>query len=139
MEDIAFRYSDAEVQSLSFDGEAALQKKHRSLKLTDLICDSTVESGVLLSGRKYSHVLWTHKSFEVVVSSDSIATQADLNFLQEFWKAKFKYVSLKSGSTWGDYFEVATEGGLFPLSYIEDVRSLKEVSFVLSTVNPEPL
>jgi len=40
------------------------------------------------------------------------------------------------GSTWGNYVQIMTESGKFPLTHIEDIKDLPEVSFNLSYANP---
>jgi hypothetical protein len=59
-----------------------------------------------------------------------------LAFLQDFWTARFKYLSVLKNAAWGNYVQIMTESGKFPISYIDDIRDLPEVSFNLSYANP---
>ncbi len=135
MKEIALRYSDSKLTELAFDQNAENQNMFDTVKCTDIIVNTTEESGILLNGRKFNHLLYKHKDIEIVISSDEISTDI-LEFLQEYWSARFNYISLQKDSTWGNYVQIMTESGKFPLSYIDDIRDLPEVSFNFSYANP---
>lgn len=135
MKEIALRYSDEKLTSLAFDENALNQELFETVKCTDLLVNTTEESGILLNGRKFNHILYCHKDIEVIISADEIDSDT-LAFLQSFWTARFKYISIYKNSIWSSYVQVMTESGKFPLSYIDDIRDLPEVSFNLSYANP---
>ena len=136
MKEIAFRYCSTKLTDSTFAENAQDQLTFETVKCTDPIVNTTEETGILLNGRKFNHLLYKHRDFEVVISSDEIDSDA-FEFLQAFWVARFKYISLKKNSTWGSYVQIMTESGKFPLSYIDDIRDLPEVSFNLTYANPE--
>lgn len=136
MKEIAFRFSNTKLTNLAFVENAQDQLTFETVKCTDPIVNTTEETGILLNGRKYNHLLYKHRDIEVVISSDEIDNDV-FEFLQFFWVARFKYISLYKDSIWGNYVQVMTESGKFPLSYIDDIRELREVSFNLSYTNPE--
>jgi hypothetical protein len=135
MKEIALRYNDTKLSDLIFVENASNQITFETVKCTDPIVNSTEESGILLNGRKFNHLLYKHRDMELVISSDEIDNDV-FDFLQSFWVARFKYISLFKGSTWGSYVQIMTESGKFPLTYIEDIKDLPEVSFNLSYANP---
>ena len=135
MKEIALRHSVSKLTGLTFDENASDQMTFETVKCTDPVVNTTEESGILLNGRKFNNILYKHKDIEVVISSDEIDSDT-LDFLQVFWSARFKYISLFKGSTWGSYVQIMTESGKFPLTYIEDIKDLPEVSFNLSYANP---
>jgi len=134
MPEIALLYSDTILTSLTFDDEAEDQELFTPLKWTDPVINTAEDSGTLLNGRKWNHVLWKHYELDIVISADEIDATM-LAFLQAFWTAPFKYLSIY-GSSWGDYIQVMTAGGKFPVGYVEDLKDLPEVSFTLSYTNP---
>lgn len=135
MKEIALKYSDTKLTDLTFIENASNQNTFETVKCTEPIVSTTEETGVLLNGRKFNHLLYTHKDFEVIISSDEIDSDV-FEFLQSFWVARFKYITLFKGSTWGNYVQIMTESGKFPLTYIEEIKDLPEVSFNLSYANP---
>lgn len=136
MKEIALRYSDERLTSLVFDENSTNQKLFETVKCTDLLVNKTEESGILLNGRKFNHILYCHKDIEVIISANEIYYSEILDFLQSFWIGRFKYIAIQKDSIWGSYVQVMTESGKFPLSYIDDIRDLPEVALNLSYVNP---
>lgn len=138
MNEVAIRYSDVKLTNLTFDEFAQNQMKFKTVKCTDLIVNTTEETGTLLNGRKYNHLLYKHNEIEIIISADEIDRTILRTFLQVFWAAKFKYLSLYDivAAEWSNYIQVATEGGRFPLSYIDDVRELREVQFMFTSMEP---
>jgi len=136
MKEIALRYTNQKLTSLVFDENAPNQRLFETVKCTDLLINKTEETGVLLNGRKFSHMLYCHQEIEIVISADEIYNSEILDFLQNFWIGRFKYIAIQKNSIWSNYMEVVTESGKFPLTYIDDIRNLREVTFNLSYVNP---
>jgi hypothetical protein len=135
MKEITLRHSISKLSNLTFEENASDQLTFETVKCSDPILNTTEESGILLNGRKFNNILYKHKDIEIVISSDEIDSDT-LVFLQAFWSARFKYISIYKDSIWGSYVQVMTESGKFPLSYIDDIRDLPEVSFNLSYANP---
>jgi hypothetical protein len=135
MKEIALRHSVSNLSNQTFEENASDQMTFETVKCTVPVLNTTEESGILLNGRKFNNILYKHKDIEVVISSDEIDNDT-LAFLQAFWSARFKYISMYKSSTWGNYVQIMTESGKFPLSYIDDIRDLPEVSFNLSYANP---
>lgn len=103
-------------------------------------------SGELLTGRLYSHLKFARNTYEFVISADEFTQNDGLDtdrfeFLKAFWLAPFIYLALMpvSGSYWvdtdvPDYIQLQPVGGAFPLSYLEEIELLKEVSFQFEAV-----
>lgn len=136
MKEIALRYSDERLTSLDYDENSTNQKLFETVKCTDLLVNKTEESGILLNGRKFNHILYCHRDIEVIISADEIYHSEILDFLQSFWIGRFKYIVIQKDSIWGNYVQVMTETGRFPISYVDEIRDLPEVALNLSYVNP---
>jgi hypothetical protein len=132
MKRIALRYSDTKLSPLTFDDEATNQVKYETIKLSDLIPVLTKENGKMLSGRSYSHTLYSHFLLDLTISSNEI-DNTNFTFLKNYFAAKFKYISLlnveSSSGIFTDYKQVFIDEDKFPLSYVEDIKYLREVSF----------
>lgn len=136
MKIITLRYSDTKLATLEYDNLAINQNSFEGVKLTTPIRNTTEDSGVLLNGRKYSNLKWVNIEQELVISSDEIDNNI-LEFLQNFWTSRFKYISLLEGfGVWSNYIRVVTEGGPFPLTNINDLKELPEVALKLSYSEP---
>jgi len=137
VKEIALRYGDERLTSLAFDENASNQELFETVKCTDLLVNKTEESGILLNGRKFNHILYCHKDIEIIISADEIYHSTILDFLQNFWISRYKYIAIYKNSTWSNYMQViTTESGRFPISYIDEIRDLPEVTLYLSCVNP---
>jgi hypothetical protein len=118
------------------------QRTFRTVSCMRPFLTTTQEQGIMLNGRKFSHILYAHKEIEVTISSDEVNSEEVLEFFEAFWKARYKYISLKyETDSWdgSKYIEVMTEGGRFPVEYIDGIADLPEITFKLFTVNPETL
>lgn len=146
LENIALRYSTTELTDLSFDVGISTtnQKFFRAID-----CKSNEVSerqvGRLLTGRAYSHLKYTIETYNIIISADELLKSdgQDLNrfnFLKAFWKAPFIYLALMptDGNYWKNtdvpnYIRLTQPSGAFPISYIDELIDLKEVTFQLET------
>ncbi len=135
MEQIALAYSDTIFTGLEFDEDLATQKLFETIKLTEPTITTTRVQGTLLNGRVYDHKLYTRKFIEVTISSNEINTSI-LSFLQTFWDSNFKYIALFNDDPMY-YVQVYTDGGDFPVEYVEDIKYLPEISLKLYYVEVE--
>lgn len=135
MDRIALRYSDSVLSSFEFDADAEQQELFETVKITDPISSTTRVQGTLLNGHVYDHILYTRKFIEITISADEIDGSI-LSSLQSFWSAEIRYIAYKS-TTWGNYIQVYTDSGDFPINYLEDLIFLREVSFKLYYVDVE--
>jgi hypothetical protein len=118
------------------------QRTFRTVSCMRPFITTAQEQGIMLNGRRFSHILYVHKEIEVTISSNEINSDEVVEFFESFWKARYKYISLKyETDSWDGckYIEVMTEGGRFPVEYINGIADLPEITFKLSTVNPEVL
>jgi hypothetical protein len=132
---LALRYTTEKLDDLTFDEEAEYQELFETIKCTEPVVNTTTASGVLLNGRKFNHLLYKHKDFEVIISADELDADK-LEFLQGLWGAMFIYASLYKNANWGDYVQIMTDGGKFPLTYIDELEYLPEVPFNFSYAEP---
>jgi len=134
---IAIRIADSILDDLSFDN--ALTNDEQRLFETISCFPAQVKtiesSGTLNNGKNYSHLLYSHKEYIVTISSNELDTDAT-GFLISFWLSNYKYISIYENSQWSDYILVKSDGGLFPIEYIENYRNLPEITFKFETVNP---
>lgn len=141
MEVIALRLSDIKLPSgTGYDNTIAanLQQNFETIKYFPPSSNVTYEQGVLNNGRQFQHLLYSHLEHEITVSTNEL-NAVSLAFLREFWKAQYKYISIYETANfgWSSYRAVRTEGGLFPISYIEDIIHLPELTLKLIEINPE--
>lgn len=137
MPNIAIRRTEQMLGELTFDDVIGSDEQ---LKFATISCQpanvSTTEiQGTLLNGRNYSHLLYTHKEYKVTISANEL-TPEKIEFLLLFWLSPFKYISINNGGTWQKYIQVRTEGGAFPIEYIDDCKYLPEINFNFITANP---
>lgn len=132
MKEVALRYSNTRLSELVFDENATNQNLFECVKVTDWVVNKSEEGGVLLNGRRYSHQLYSHKEIEVTISANEIDEEV-LGYLQNYWGALYKYIAIYNNGNWSNYTEVATESGKLPITYVDDIRDLREVSLNLIT------
>ncbi len=130
MSRIALRISDTELEGVAYDDLATNQYAFECVEFPRPIVSNERDAGKTLSGRVYSHLLNTSTIYSPVVSADEL-DDTKVTFLEEFWNANKKYIALYDGTAWGNYIEVVTEAGDFPLSYVDDLEDLPEVSLKL--------
>ena len=140
MAKVTLRYTTTPLTVFPYDGVATEQEEfittiyHDPLPLT-----SPIQTN-LLSGRKVTHPGFTHLQYDFEISADEIP-DAIKTFLIAFWQAPHKYISTNSGTVavpiWSDYKEVQLPAGLIPLSYLQDLDVLPEITLQLTTVLAE--
>lgn len=144
MSTIILRYSDTPLTSLTFSGTATEQYEFDpAINLPPVPVQELVQ-GKLLSGRRYSHILYTHLLFDFTISADELSDVIDITdtpdvmpaskaFIRDFILAKYKYISYPAGS---NYIEVIKEGNGIEVTYIEDYIYLPEFRLQLITASP---
>lgn len=143
MSTIILRYSDTPLTSLTFSGTATEQYEFDpAINLPPVPVQELVQ-GKLLSGRRYSHILYTHLLFDFTISADELSEIGDIDtpiempaskaFIRDFILAKYKYISYPAES---NYIEVIKEGNGIEVTYIEDYIYLPEFRLQLITANP---
>ena len=124
------------VYSSSID--ATLQQSFETIKYMPANSNVVVEQGTLNNGRQFQHVLYSNKEHEITLSTNEISATV-LTFLKAFWKSQYKYLSAfqYANNAWSDYVQVNTEGGLLPITYIDDIIHFPELTMKLIEVYPE--
>jgi len=128
---IALRISDTELEGVAYDDLATNQYRFDCVEFPRPIVSNERDVGKTLSGRAYSHLLSRSKIYNPVISTNEL-DEMKLAFLESYWDANKKYIALYDGTSWGNYIEVITESGDFPLSFIDDLEDLPEVSLKLT-------
>lgn len=82
--------------------------------------------------RNHTKAKWRTYNFTL---SSNVLTDADVAFLEDWWTAPWKFVSIKEAA-WSTYIEVVHKGGEFPLEYIDETIYLPEISFELIAARP---
>lgn len=138
MEYFAIMFSATELVSLTFDNMLtdSEQRIYFGLSVLRPNRNRVTDDGVLLNGRQYSHLLYEHKEWDLLISSNEIDND-DVDFIDNFLSAKFKYIAFYNGSSWEDYIEVLANSGRTPVEYLEGVEFLPEVTLNLRKVEAE--
>ena len=130
-ERIALVISATDLHGTAFNPVQANQYKFECVELRRPVVSNERDSGRTLGGRGYSHLLHTTKIHSPVISTNEI-TSAIATFLESFWDANFKFISLYTSGVWGNYIEVLTDSGDFPISFVDDLEDLPEVALTLT-------
>lgn len=92
-------------------------------------------SSTTLRGNLVEHPTYKRRIWNVAISADELRNTAALNFLEAFWAANVKYLGVSDGVT-VEYKQVSHKSGDFPVTYIDGIRAMPEVSFQLSERAP---
>jgi hypothetical protein len=138
-EEIALRYGD---HTLDLDGdpftEPLVQTGQMGFRTVDARHPRYInnrESGRMLNGRGYSHLLSKYKRHQITIGADEAEYYTVIPFLEAFWNAPRKYISRWNGNSWDSYIEVMADGQEFPLTEMNDDYYLPEITFNLIEVN----
>lgn len=130
MSRLILRYTNANLITLDYDALAVNQLSFGCLKLFPKEIITNVNAGNLLNGRQFSHRLFNTKEINLTISTNELSG-VNIEFLKNFWTSNFKYYSLVNGVTIDDYSKCVSNGGRFPVSYIDENINYPEVSFIL--------
>lgn len=130
MNNIAFKYNNAKLSNLTFDINATQQKIFNNINLSKPFINHTVESGISLNGKKYSHLLYKHKEYDITISADTLDNNG-VDFIEDWRSSDYKYISIEIDGIFTDYFEVIIEGGRLPLTFIDNLENLPELTFTI--------
>ena len=130
---IALRYSTSKLSNLAYDSGATNQALFYPAEWTKPLIETFEDKGKLLNGNNYSHLLYKHYNYNLIISTDEIQS-SDITFLENFWQAQFKYIAVKESTTFGNYVRVNTEGGPIPFTFIENIEFLPEFTLKLQTM-----
>jgi hypothetical protein len=116
------------------DDDNPTQKVYYTIDAKRPILNTNLDSGNLLNGRYYAHLLYKHYKYKFVISANEI-TEDDINFFERYWSALTKFIAIETNGTFGNYIEVETNGGALPIEYIDGVESMPEIILEITTVN----
>jgi hypothetical protein len=128
---IALAISDTDLHGTAFNDAQANQYKFECIDYKRPAPSVERDSGRLLNGRGYSHVIFTTKIHSPVISANEI-TATTAAFLEDYWNSNFKFISIYSGGAWGNYIEVLTDPGDFPWAFVEELEELLEVQLKMT-------
>lgn len=147
MHKIALAYSNSVkfANNKVFDSGLTEQEQFHPVDCKEPVPTTVTDQGTMLNGRNFCHHLFNYKIYNFVISADelvndsfySITYNTKLNFLQEFWKAKYKYLFVLPAAAGNYYIRVQTEGGDFPISYVEDIEYFPEITLKLTKAMPD--
>lgn len=140
MKTLAMRYENTPLVSKTYDTMAIHQGHFDPVWLSDALPTVKSETGRLLNGRAYSHIYYSYKTVNVVISADEFGEGEGVKeFFKSFWTAQHKYIAFHNGSTdtygdilpnaYDDYIEVVAGDGTLPLEYIDNLIDLPEITF----------
>lgn len=130
MSRLILRYADNNLNVLDYDEEAEDQLEFQCLKLFPKEIINNVNAGNLLNGRQFSHNLFNVSEINLTISTNELSDE-NLEFLKNFWTSNYKYYSLINGVTISNYKKCITNGGRFPVTYIDENINFPELSFIL--------
>lgn len=130
MSRIAFLYSSTKLTDLAFSNAASNQYKFEAAVLTRPIESTSKVSGDNLNGSGYYHVKFSKKERDVTISADEL-DDTKCAFFNNWFKAKFAYISIYNGTSWSNYIRVRTTDGRVPISFIDGINDLPELSFTI--------
>ncbi len=130
---IAFRYSATELTGadISYDSAAANQKLYNCRIPKKPQYDNAKESGDLLNGYSFSHVLWRKRIYSFTISADELDSTGE-DFFDNYYVAPFKYICDTSLLILV-YIEVVEMDKNVPKTYEEDITFLPEITLLLKT------
>lgn len=130
MSNILLKYNTENLVDLTYDQNGANQKVFDNCNVARPFINITSENGIALNGTKFSNIYYKHKEFDLVFSSDTVDDEG-ISFLENWFSSNFKYMALPVGDSYTNYFEVITNGGRIPISYLENLEFLPEFSFTI--------
>lgn len=135
---IALMFDDEKLEVLTYNPALtdSEQRLYDTITPKKNSINRTVDEGILLSGRKYSHLLYKHLEWDITISADELGT-SDVDFIENFLDAPFKYISTYNGTSWSNYIEVIANSGRTPIEYVEGLEDLPEITLNLRKVLSE--
>lgn len=86
-------------------------------------------NGETLRGNLFDHTLFKRRIWSITISANAIDTQAKLDFLESFFTTDLQRQLSFNGT---DYVDVMLAPGEMPLEYVQNIRLLPKVTFVLT-------
>ncbi len=135
---IALMFSATELFELTYNPALtdSEQRLYDTITPKATLVNRTVDEGVLLSGRRYSHLIHKHFEWDITISADELNT-SDVEFIENFLDSPFKYISTHNGTSWSNYIQVISNSGRTPIDYIEGLEDLPEITLNLRKVLSE--
>ena len=91
-----------------------------------------VITGTTLRGYKYETQTHGRRVYNIIISADEIATQTDVDFFESFFTGTGRQISFDGTN----YIDVMIDATDYPVSYVENIKTLHEVSLTLYRVDP---
>lgn len=133
---VALHYSSTALTSLTWNNTATEQLKFYTLSFVPPYVNTVVDTGRTLNGKGYSNTLYKYKEYELIISADELSDTNNQAFINSFYSANYKYISIYNGTTWSSYIEVMTDGGKIPLEYLDGLEYFPELKIKLTAVEP---
>ena len=106
------------------------------LRMLDFELQTNENSGRMHGGMLYSNVLDSRYSHSIYLQPKQL-TPTNIEFIEKFWKADFKYIQFPlAGAGRNNVRQVTTAGNKLPLTRINDMKFLKELTLELTEVLP---
>jgi hypothetical protein len=122
------------------------QQLFETLGATPPIRTKTTNKATTLKGRKLSHTIHKHRSWNIVISANELSAvepsigepstpHSNFLFLIDFWNADYRYLGVYHDlTTYPNYLEVEPDSDELPIELLEGQLLLPEVSFILNEV-----
>jgi hypothetical protein len=128
---IALAISATDLHGTAFNDLQANQMYFETVDFKEPIIGAERDSGRTLSGRMFSHLIDSRRTWAAIISADELGAN-EKAFLIDFYKANFKFISIKTGANWGNYIEVVTDGGELPVTYLNELEMLPEITMKMT-------
>ena len=127
------------------NGGLTLSRRLETISHLPSATDATREQGETLRGYRYDHLLWRHRTHQITIGANVLYSATldtngltALEFMDGFWEAEQRFLSLATGETEpGDFVAVRTDGGVSPREYVEGHKLLP--SYTLTITEKEPI
>lgn len=95
---------------------------------------SAAITGATLRGHLFEHPQYARRGWTITISADAIDDDTGFDFLTAFFLSNARQLSFNGT----DYVNVQIEPGELPLTFIENIRFLPEITFTLHRKEPIP-
>ncbi len=136
MKRIALLHSDTKLVNIVFDLANVNQKIYNPTFLSRPNLTVKRDSGRSLNGQGYSHILHKYRTLSVTLSAD-VLNEAEITFIETFLSKPYKYIAIQENNVWSGYIEVLVTEESTPITYIDELIELPEITLNFEYINIE--
>lgn len=115
-------------------GSSAVTELFRELSLV-VLPETQRVSKITLRGRRVDHNLYSHRIFQLAITTESDAN--DVMWITDWWAADVRFIQYPyNASDAVNWIEVSTEGGRCPITFVDGVDLFPEATLTLFEKEP---